>query len=204
MLFDLPPANSLPTPVEPGLENTPSASLRSMLLPFIRAESTLFVVFFALFLVAAAYQVAGIAYARLAVGGAQERVAELNQAVTPVLEARDAALSAMDSIEEINSLHSGPLQLQYLSDLLAHLETVRASGREIELAAWEYQPGGVSISVAVEELSATELLAVFEDIPWLTEQRVGDDPVKGRMRVTANLVPGWRFPAEAGAEVAGT
>jgi len=112
-----------------------------------------------------------------------------------VLEARDSALAALDAIENIATLHSGPLQLQYLSDLLAHLAQAREAGKDVELMAWDYAQSGVAISVAAETLSAAELLSVFESIPWLQAPRVDDDPVRGRMRVTGGLVEGWRFPS---------
>ncbi len=204
MLFDLPPVESVPEPAESSLASFAAAPLKSMLLPFLRAESTLFVLFFALFLVAASYQLAGIAYASVAVGAAEADIAELNQAVTPVLSARDEALAALDDIESMTSLRAGPLQLQYLSDLLDHLARARAEGREVHLMAWEFQSEGIAISVTAEELSAAELLTLFEGVPWLVKQRVGDDRVKGRMRITAELAPGWRFTDADDEQVAGT
>ncbi|MEP5766269.1 MAG: hypothetical protein ABJ308_16845 [Halieaceae bacterium] len=193
MLFDLEPVPELPGPVNAPLPAGQGATLRSMLLPFLKSESTLFVLLFCLFIAAGSFQLSGILYADVAAARAEARIEELNGAVTPVLVARDVALDALDSIESISELHSGPLQLQYLADLLARLALERDAGRQVELLAWEYSGGNLAISVAGESLSATELLGVFESIPWLLEPRLGDDVVKGRMKISAQLQPDWRF-----------
>ncbi len=204
MLFDLTPVESLPAPVSPSMPVGGGVSLQSMVLPFLRAESTLFVLFFALFLVAAAYQGGSILYSTVAINSAESQIEELNQAVTPVLQARDVALGAMETIEDIHSLHTGPLQLQYLADLLARLEATRKAGQDVTLVAWDYRSTGVSMSLLANDLSAEELLSIFEAIPWLEGQRVGEDAAKDRTRVTANLVPGWQFEESTGDTVAGT
>jgi hypothetical protein len=194
LLVDLPPLEALPEFSDTADSDSHAAPLREMLIPFLRAESTLFVLLFALFLVAGAYQLSAIAYAAVSSSRVESRIEELNSAVTPVLAARDAAMGALDTIENISSLHAGPLQLQYLSDTLDRLAAERARGRSIELVAWEYKPGAVVVSVEAEALSPAELLTIFEAVPWMTEPRVGEDPVKSRQRVTGQLLPGWRFP----------
>jgi hypothetical protein len=194
LLVDLPPLEAMPEFSATADQDTHTAPLREMLIPFLRAESTLFVLAFALFLVAGAYQLAAISYAAVSATRVESRIEELNSAVTPVLASRDAAMGALDTIESISSLHSGPLQLQYLSDMLARFAAERDKGIDIELVAWEYKPGAVAVSVEAEALSPAELLSVFEAIPWMSEARVGEDTARDRQRVTGQLLPGWQFP----------
>jgi hypothetical protein len=203
LLLDLPPLDTLPEPAMVTADAEQSTPLRHMLIPFLKAESTLFVLFFALFMVVSAYHLSTVSYVAISSARMESKIAELNSAVTPVLEARDAALTALDGIESLSALHDGPLQLQYLTDLMDRLASVRAEGQDVELVAWDFRPGVVSISVETEMLSPAELLSIFETVPWLREPRVEDDVVDTRRRVRGELVPGWRFPQAEPPAVAG-
>ena len=106
-------------------------------------------------------------YTNVASVRAESRIEALNEAVTPILAARDRALDSMSTVEKFAALRSGPLQLQYLESVFSHLAESRSAGRDIQFLGWDFSQNGVSISVASEELSADELLTVFEALPWL-------------------------------------
>jgi len=174
----------------------PSDLLRSL----AGSEARQLAVLVAVFALVSAYQLGLIIYGAAASSGLESKIETLNQSVTPILEAREAAYEYQEAANSLARLHNAPLQMEFIVSIQDLLKAAEDQGHELSLAGWHYQASGDAIiTIETASVSASELLSLFESLAWMEEQRVVDDVAPNRLRVEAQLVTDWRFEQDPAA-----
>ena len=161
----LPAAHNVPTPIEQPLLKRPWGRTKKRLSQFQLYQERIWVMGgTVIFTIVLTWQMISVWKWQQATEQLHAQIEELNESITPILTARNQAISEKTLLEQLLALTPDPSQLELMTKIAEKLPR-----QNTKLIQWFYQTGELRFTIETQKLDHTFYVETFQALPLFRE-----------------------------------